>query len=77
MPAVKRLLRLTIIAVSVALVSMGCGSDGDSTADIPLNSPEESEAVEHSCEADKSVTIHTGVIQKSSNNIAELNERVE
>jgi hypothetical protein len=28
-------------------------------------------------EADKSVTIHTGVIQKSSNNIAELNERVE
>ena len=28
-------------------------------------------------EADKAVTIHTGVIQKSSNNIAELNERVE
>ena len=28
-------------------------------------------------EADKSVTIHTGVIKKSSNKIAELNERVE
>jgi hypothetical protein len=28
-------------------------------------------------EADKSVTIHTGIIKKSSNNIAELNERVE
>ena len=28
-------------------------------------------------EADKAVTIHTGVIKKSSNNIAELNERVE
>ena len=28
-------------------------------------------------EADKVVTIHTGIIRKSSNNIAELNERVE
>lgn len=28
-------------------------------------------------EADKAVTIHTGIIKKSSNNIAELNERVE
>jgi Bacterial SH3 domain len=28
-------------------------------------------------EADKAVTIHTGVIKKSSNNITELNERVE
>ena len=28
-------------------------------------------------EADQAVTIHTGVIKKSSNNIAELNERVE
>jgi hypothetical protein len=28
-------------------------------------------------EADKAVTIHTGVIKKSSDNIAELNERVE
>ena len=28
-------------------------------------------------EADKAVTIHTGIIRKSSNNIAELNERVE
>jgi len=28
-------------------------------------------------EADKAVTIHTGVIKKSSDNVAELNERVE
>jgi hypothetical protein len=28
-------------------------------------------------EADKAVTIHTGIINKSSNNIAELNERVK
>jgi hypothetical protein len=28
-------------------------------------------------EADKAVTIHTGIIKKSSDNIAELNERVE
>lgn len=28
-------------------------------------------------EADKAVTVHTGLIKKSSNNIAELNERVE
>lgn len=48
MPAVKRLLRLTMIAASVTLIATGCGSDVDATTDTQATAPEDSETVEPS-----------------------------